>query len=110
MADWREREPIKQMIAAARSRARRLGYTFSITTADLPSDLPAVCPVLGIPLERSESSYSDNSPTLDRVDSTKGYVPGNVIIMSWRANRIKSNATLGDIKKIYEFMAKWLRG
>jgi len=48
----------------------------------------------------------ENSPSLDRIDSKKGYVPGNVMIMSWRANRIKNDGTAAEHKKIAEFLEK----
>lgn len=47
----------------------------------------------------------DGSPSLDRVDNTRGYVPGNVLVISWKANQIKSNATLAELESI----VAWLR-
>ena len=63
-------------------------------------EYPKVCPVFGIELEWEErvNGGHDNSPSLDRIDSTKGYVKGNVMIMSNLANRMKSNSTLEQKK------------
>lgn len=46
----------------------------------------------------------ENSPSIDRLDNTKGYVKGNINIISWRANRIKSDATLDELEKIYRWV------
>lgn len=44
-----------------------------------------------------------DSPTLDRLDNTKGYVRGNVIVVSYRANRLKSDATIYELRRLAEF-------
>lgn len=67
--------------------------------------LPTKCPVLGIPLSYTPS-FTDNTPTLDRLVPRLGYVPGNVIIVSMRANRIRSDATTEELRKIYHFYRK----
>ena len=56
-------------------------------------EYPKVCPVLGIKLDWGMNGLNGNCPSLDRIDSTKGYIPGNIIIMSNLANAMKSNAT-----------------
>lgn len=65
--------------------------------------LPAHCPVLDIPLDFSSGTPTDNSPTLDRVVPAMGYVKGNVLIVSMRANRIKSDASVDELQRISEF-------
>lgn len=61
------------------------------------------CPVLGIPLDYSGKQLNDNSPTVDRIDSSKGYTANNIIIVSWRCNRSKNDLSSEEIKKIAEF-------
>lgn len=58
------------------------------------------CPLLGIELsyEKFEGNTPNNYATLDRIDSTLGYEEGNVQIISFRANTLKSNATLEELK------------
>ena len=60
------------------------------------------CPLLGI--ELSYKNYTGNAPnnyaTLDKIDPTKGYIPGNVQILSYRANTLKNSATLEELKTI----------
>jgi hypothetical protein len=55
--------------------------------------IPDTCPLLGTPME---------SPSLDRIDSTKGYVKGNVWVISNRANTLKNDATLTELKTLVE--------
>jgi transposase len=64
-----------------------------------------VCPILGIPLDYYAISRQENSPSFGRIDSNVGYVSGNVIIVSWRANRIKNDGTAEEHKKIAQFLS-----
>lgn len=71
--------------------------------------LPKECPALGIPLNYDGTgsegySRTDNSPSLDRIDSTKGYELGNIHVLSWRANRIKNDSTIEELGKIYKYL------
>ena len=65
---------------------------------------PLVCPVLGLELDYFCSVRTENSVSFDRIDSNKGYIKGNVVIMSWRANRIKNDGTAEEHKKIADFL------
>ena len=95
------------MLRTAKTRSKREGLEFSITLEDVT--IPDKCPVLGMTLNRTLGLGRDvvwSSPSLDRKDSTKGYVPGNVWVISWRANFLKSNATIAELKKIVRAMEK----
>lgn len=92
------------LFRGAKNRATSNGLDFNITIDDIV--IPDVCPILGIPLIVAENSSNDNSPTLDRLDSTKGYVKENICVISYRANRMKSNGTLGEITLICDYMRK----
>ena len=75
---------------------------FNITIEDI--NIPEKCPVLGIPLvlhkgEGKGPKY--DSPSVDRIDSNLGYVKGNVRVISWRANTLKSNANYTEILALY---------
>lgn len=78
----------------ARIRARDLGRDFDIEVSDII--IPERCPILGIPLR----GLGDGRPSLDRIDSRKGYIKGNVAVISFRANMLKSNGTLTEFKKL----------
>ena len=103
MRQWRRSQPEKTLLTLARQRAKRDGLPFSITVEDIK--LVPKCPVLGIKLTYGSSRQGYTSPSLDRIVPDKGYVPGNVAVMSLKANRLKSNGTLDEITKIY----KWLK-
>jgi len=62
------------------------------------------CPILGIPIDWESEIRNDNSPSFDRIDNSKGYVPGNVEIISWRANRIKNDGTEEEHYKIFMYL------
>ena len=49
-----------------------------------------------------EGVLGDDSPSLDRIVSSLGYVKGNIRVISYKANRVKSNATLEELRKVYE--------
>ena len=71
-------------------------------------EFPTHCPLLGIELDYFAERTQENSPSFDRVDSSKGYVKGNVIVCSWRANRFKNVGTAEEHRKIYEFLSKYI--
>lgn len=98
---WMKAYPIKRLIYSARCRAKARGLTFRITEADI--SIPSHCPVLGIPLSFGEGARHEGSPTLDRIRSSQGYEPGNVIVVSFRANRIKNDGTPEEHRRIADF-------
>jgi len=67
---------------------------------------PSHCPILGLELNYDGTgvcgkwSHKDNSPSIDRIDSTKGYEATNIVIISWRANRIKNDGTWEELLRI----------
>lgn len=100
---WLERNVAKTLIYSARYRAKKNGIPFSITESDIV--IPEVCPVLGIELNRSWTGRMEpNSPSLDRFINELGYVPGNINVISWKANSIKSDASLEELKRIVEWL------
>lgn len=95
---WKDRQILAYLLTRARSRCRKSGVTFDISPDDLT--LPAMCPLLGIPLRRGVGGPSPNSPSLDRFDSRFGYVRGNVWVVSARANMLKSDASLDELERL----------
>lgn len=97
--NWRVRKPELTMFAGAKHRAKKRNIEFTIEVVDIK--IPTVCPVFGTLLKRNfTSGYHDDSPSLDRIDNTKGYIPGNVRVISNRANALKSNATIEELEAL----------
>jgi len=67
------------------------------------TEYPKVCPVFGIDLDWGMHGLQNNSPSLDRIDPTKGYIPGNVMLMSNLANVMKNNATSEQLKQFSRY-------
>lgn len=86
------------LLVAARARAKKLGLDFDLKPQDVV--MPVVCPLLGLQLNRGTGRMTANSPSLDRKDPSKGYTVGNVWVVSWRANSLKSDATTGDLSRL----------
>lgn len=91
-----------RMVNAARARSKKNGIDFDITEDDF--EIPDVCPLLNIPLFVGEGrkSVKPNSPSLDRLDSDKGYTKDNVWVISFKANTMKSNSTLDEFVMMAE--------
>lgn len=93
------------MYTTALRRAKRYGLEFTITLDDI--QVPRVCPVLHIPLLYDVTGKRTSAtPSLDRIDNSLGYVPGNVSVISWKANHLKRDLMVEDIKRLYEYMVK----
>lgn len=69
------------------------GMEFSITPEDIK--IPETCPYLKIPL--SFFGERKQAPSLDRIDSTKGYTKDNIQVISCMANIMKSNASIEEL-------------
>jgi hypothetical protein len=97
---------VQEMLTHARRRSKSKDIEFKITEADL-GDWRTIesCPVLGIQLAWENPALQADSPTIDRIKNNLGYVPENVRIISWRANRLKSDATPEELRKISQHAA-----
>ena len=101
-ARTREKNPEKMLWFQARGRASTKGVPFDITPEDVV--IPAHCPVFGFPLARSTGVKAYNSPSLDRFAPKKGYVRGNVFVISHLANQIKNSGTAEQ----HRLVAAWM--
>ncbi len=107
--EWRKkryyRDPARTMWIEARGRARRAQLPFDIEPSDC--EIPEFCPVLGIKLTtKGFGTKVETTPTLDKINPEKGYVKGNVKVISWKANRIKSDCF---DPSVFESIAKYIR-
>lgn len=87
-----------------RSRAKKQGVACNITRDDI--QIPEFCPVLGIKLVPMQGRRAEDCPSIDRIDPYQGYVKGNVAVISWKANRLKSNC--GD-PAVFDAIAAYIR-
>jgi len=102
---YKESSIEQKLLNAAKKRAKTKGIEFSLSIADIV--IPSYCPMLNIPLyPTSGQAAHANSPSIDRLDSSKGYVPENIVIISHRANMIKSNSTPVEMRMIADYTEK----
>lgn len=85
-----------------KGNATSRGIEFTIPFSEI--DWPTHCPILNIELDYLAERRQENSVSFDRRDPTKGYVSGNVFIISWRANRIKNDGTAEEHELISKYM------
>lgn len=87
-----------------KASAKKRDIPFSLSLSDMDTiGIPILCPVLGIPLQFHRGKVQDDSISFDRIDSTKGYTVDNVIVVCYRVNKLKSDASLEEMRQIIAF-------
>ena len=96
---------------SAKLRAEERSMTFTITKEYLKEIYPSdgLCPILRVKMT-TQGATRDPTPTLDRIDNSKGYVHGNVAWISFRANQAKSDTTAEEIRGLAEYMGITSKG
>lgn len=80
----------------AKNNAKEKQMEFNLEIEDIV--IPTLCPYLGVELiTESNQSRNPNYFSIDRIDSTKGYVKGNIQIISLLSNTMKNNATINQL-------------
>ena len=105
--EQRQEELFRRMrikFTRVKNSGKQRGKEVSLTFGKL--QFPTHCPILGLELDYFASSTQENSVSFDRIDPSKGYVDGNVVVMSWRANRIKNDGTAEEHLQIYNYLTK----
>jgi len=100
--EYSQKNPQKILLLSAKHRSIKKGVPCTIIEEDI--HIPAVCPVLGIPIEKrfnadGKKGAYPNSPSLDRIDNLKGYEKGNVQVISSKANSMKNSASPEELLK-----------
>ena len=97
--EWATKSIEDKILNRVKTRAKEKGLAFNLELEDIV--IPDVCPVFKVPF-----IYGDHSWTysLDRIKPELGYVKGNVVIISNKANMMKNTATAEDVRMLYEWM------
>ncbi len=95
------RNPDRRMLISARQVAKNKGLPFNLTLEDVA--VPDRCPALGIALRSVRGTRLKEAPSLDRIVPHLGYTKGNVVVVSWHANRIKADATIDELRQVADF-------
>ncbi len=96
MKKWAETNPLRNRYHTKKQNARRKGQEFTITLAEIQElweSCGGTCPYFGWQLKFNKGVKANDSVSFDRIDPGKGYVTGNVEILSDLANRMKNSAT-----------------
>lgn len=87
-----------------KASAKKRGIEFTLTIVDINNlAFPITCPILGIPLRYNRGKPEDDSYSIDRIDSSKGYTADNIQVISYKANRAKNNLTENELKLLGQF-------
>ena len=98
--DWKV-DAAKLLYSNIKSRCKRIGREFSIELEDIL--IPEKCPVFGFDLKREDRQTWMCAPSVDRIDSSKGYIKGNITVVSRRANIIKRDATIEELEQLFNY-------
>lgn len=102
---FREMDQVAALLSSCKQSAKRKGFEFNLTADDIV--IPKKCPYLGIELtniQRNGRVWSNAS--VDRIDSSKGYVSGNIQVISCKANTMKQNASVEELRMFCKNMLK----
>ena len=97
------------ILNSAKGRAKKRQIEFKLSIEDVV--VPDICPILGIPIRKQWGGIKQtnlersNQPSLDRIDSNKGYIKGNVVVISYRANILKGGYSSKEHRRVAQFWA-----
>ena len=97
---------ITRTFSSCKNRAKKYGIPFAITRQDLIDMFPIdnLCPVLKVPFVWGTKNSKELSPSVDRIIPKLGYVKGNIRFISYKANRIKNDATVEILENLIKYM------
>lgn len=81
--------PFSRLVSAAKSRARKAGLEFNLTNDWANGATDGTCAISGIPFVIAVGKPSPFSPSIDRIDQTRGYTTDNCRIVLWAVNRFR---------------------
>lgn len=100
---------LKRMLNSAKRRANKKNLYSDISIDDIPNFRTIeYCPIFpDIKLDWHANKMADNSLSLDRIDNSKGYIKGNVRIISLRANILRKNLTKEELEALLKYYEKY---
>lgn len=104
ISEWKKENYRRSAFRLLKQSAKRKRIEFTVTLNDF--SIPEYCPILGIELYPGNNIDKDNSPSVDRLDPAKGYTPSNITVISYRANRIKNDASFAELNLIATWLSK----
>jgi hypothetical protein len=105
---YKDLDPRLKLLYSAKQRAKKIGVECNLTINDIV--IPKNCPALGLEIKdytgggKPDFSLHHDAATLDRIDNSKGYISGNVRVISKRANLLKKDATIEELMGILNYM------
>jgi hypothetical protein len=96
---WEKKHPERLRLSKLRYFCKTRNLPFDLEEIDLMP--PQHCPVLGIELDRRDMNHT---PSVDRIDPTGGYTKANICVISMKANNLKKNATLKELRQLVAYV------
>lgn len=91
----------------ARKKKIVVGFSSAVELAAyVKSIAPKVCPVFGCKFVERGNGFSKWSPSIDKIDPKKGYVVGNIQVISMLANCMKRDATEKELQAFANWVLK----
>ena len=108
---WKKANRIKFMACRAANRSGKSGVEcdkpYLLTLTEVTH-----CCCCGAELQYEVQSNGHTphwaTPSMDRLDPSKGYISGNVYIICWRCNILKKDGTLAEFEAIAKYMRERL--
>tara|TARA_B100000214_G_C23973436_1_gene631404 strand:+ start:577 stop:996 length:420 start_codon:yes stop_codon:yes gene_type:complete len=99
------KQKLSTSLAHIKYKCQKDATPFDLELIDL-EPYPIFCPILGVTLDWTKfgQGTANCSPSIDRINPKKGYVRGNCRIISAKANRLKNDGTLEELKSILNYM------
>lgn len=100
---WKD-DAVKVLLSGSKQRAKRANIKHTLTRDDIV--IPDRCPVFGTEMKREGRKTWKNAPSIDRIDNNEGYTKENIVIVSRRANILKKDASIEELKLLSDFYCR----
>lgn len=104
MNEIEKRKAAQYLARNSRTRAKKAGILHTIRWTDIV--IPDRCPIMDEEFWPVLGQQTPMSVTIDRKDSTQGYIPGNVWVISLAANLAKNRLSLEQLKRLVDLLER----